>query len=63
MDLKCPKCGKASATETWNKETARYCGGEGSFPPLSEGYGNAVIGYYCPECDGFSSGKTIKEFQ
>lgn len=63
MDLGCPKCGEVSSEERWNRETAKYCGGEGYYTLLAEGYGKTFIGYYCPGCDGFSSGKTLKEFQ
>jgi predicted RNA-binding Zn-ribbon protein involved in translation (DUF1610 family) len=64
VDLGCPKCGEVSSTEKWNRATQRYCGGdEAYYTPLAEGYGRGIVGYLCPECDKFSSGKTLKEFQ
>lgn len=58
--LKCPKCLTSSTRAEWDKMTSDMT--KGDYMPLSAGYGRLVVGYYCPCCYEFSSGKRLKEY-
>ena len=66
LQVVCPKCGKASSTEQWNKATASFFGDK--MNPIEEEYfaengwyrGNPKLLYSCPKCDEVSPSKKLR---